>query len=127
MTSEAETAALEATRGHVDRVLKETAAGFMNLLGVQRKREPQARLDIYISGGWDEHVGRNAIDYQKKNGSGRGFDSVYFSHAQEAAIADAIAALHGRMTIVSISHGGWLLDRADHILRIEDGRLTVER
>ncbi|WP_165322819.1 ATP-binding cassette domain-containing protein [Rhizorhabdus phycosphaerae] len=47
--------------------------------------------------------------------------------ANQAAIADAIAALHGRMTIVSISHGGWLLDRADHILRIEDGRLTVER
>ncbi|WP_374649659.1 ATP-binding cassette domain-containing protein [Rhizorhabdus sp.] len=45
----------------------------------------------------------------------------------QAAIADAIAALHGRMTILSISHGGWLLDRADRILRIENGRLTIER
>ncbi|MGC6330542.1 ATP-binding cassette domain-containing protein [Rhizorhabdus sp. FW153] len=45
----------------------------------------------------------------------------------QATIAEAIAALHGRMTILSISHGGWLLDRADCILRIEDGRLSVER
>lgn len=42
----------------------------------------------------------------------------------QAVIADAIAALHGRVTIVTISHGGFLLDRADRIVRIEAGRLV---
>lgn len=47
--------------------------------------------------------------------------------ANQAAIADAIAALHGGVTIVSISHGGWLLDRADRVIRIEDGRIREEK
>ncbi|KQX24867.1 hypothetical protein ASD39_24585 [Sphingomonas sp. Root50] len=42
----------------------------------------------------------------------------------QAVIADAIAALHGRVTIVTISHGGFMLDRADRIVRIEAGRLS---
>jgi ATP-binding cassette subfamily C protein len=45
----------------------------------------------------------------------------------QAAIADAIAALHGRVTIVTISHGGFMLDRADQIIRIEAGRLVPTR
>jgi len=44
----------------------------------------------------------------------------------QAAIADAIAALHGGVTIVSISHGGWLLDRADRVIRIEGGKVVEE-
>lgn len=45
--------------------------------------------------------------------------------ANEAAIADAIARLKGRMTIVMICHHGNLVQLADHHVRLENGRLAT--
>ncbi|MES2497271.1 MAG: ABC transporter ATP-binding protein [Pseudomonadota bacterium] len=44
-----------------------------------------------------------------------------------AAIADAIVALHGRVTIVTISHGGFMLDQADRVIRVTAGRVETLR
>lgn len=45
----------------------------------------------------------------------------------QAAIADAIVALHGQVTIVTISHGGFMLDRADRVIQVRGGLVETLR
>ncbi len=44
----------------------------------------------------------------------------------EAAIAAALGQLRGRMTVVLIAHRGALLDLADQVIRLENGRMVDE-
>ncbi len=44
--------------------------------------------------------------------------------ANEAAIRTALRGLHGRKTIVIISHGTAMLEDADRVVRLENGRLV---
>lgn len=44
----------------------------------------------------------------------------------EAAIAAALARLRGRMTVVLIAHRGALLNLADQVIRLENGRMVDE-
>lgn len=42
----------------------------------------------------------------------------------EAAVNQAISAMHGRLTLVLIGHRPWASDRADQVIRLEDGRIV---
>ena len=44
----------------------------------------------------------------------------------EAAVAEAIAGLHGRLTILIIGHRGALADLADRSLQLENGRIVAQ-